>query len=221
MVRKKGVQVSPRFMFALVCLFLISNFFCLFMGVLIGKDDLRWLKSSDEEADVGGSEPVSAIDNAVSVFEESDAARPEPIAVDYLDDSFREGAAKPAGQSNRPEPATGGVARNDAGVEETEVVDDPAQTAMPTPAANAPPASADRPVAKGGYFIQVFASKKLESAEGLRDKIIAKGYRAYLSTSSAGFHQVRMGPYVTKVEATVDKRRIKQVMRLDGWISKE
>ncbi|MCL2103179.1 MAG: SPOR domain-containing protein [Syntrophorhabdaceae bacterium] len=102
----------------------------------------------------------------------------------------------------------------------------------PKPDATKPAASATKPAASKPvgatateksrrFVLQVSALRNRESAESLKNKLDAKGFRTRLSSETVGgrdLYKVRVGPYRTKEDANKAVKDIKAAFKLDPII---
>ena len=202
---EKGLFIPRRVIFILIPVSIFINIFFLLMGILIGKDDVKWQQQGLPE-EVLSADPLpetqaDALDMELSVFDrESQERRPEPIGSDYLNEE-----TPPA-----------------------KVADKPRKTETP---ARKPPPKKETPVQTGssdlapiviseGYWVQVLAIDERAKAAAFRSKVVSKGFAAVM-VAEAGFYKVRVGPFVSRQAAETEKKRLKSVFKVDGWILKK
>jgi cell division septation protein DedD len=85
----------------------------------------------------------------------------------------------------------------------------------------APPASA--PAAAGDYIVQVTALKKRDEAQAVADRLVRRGYKAFVLDPQAGstpLYRVRVGPFAEKAEAERIVKRLAREERFKPWISR-
>ncbi len=86
------------------------------------------------------------------------------------------------------------------------------------PAAPAPEAAAD---GRTAWVIQVASFRAPDTARGLRDRLQADGYRAYVrsaTTSGGEVSRVYIGPKVSRAEAETTKAAVDQALKVDALI---
>jgi cell division septation protein DedD len=133
--------------------------------------------------------------------------------------------AAPAPEAqDRPAPALGQRAREDAPEAELPAAE-PAAAPRPAPAAarEAParplPQQAAKPAAAGSFSIQVGAFSSEKAARELAGELGKHGYKAYLMDEGEGARwKVRVGPVRSRSEAEAVSARIKREQRLPTWI---
>ncbi|HEX9668215.1 MAG TPA: SPOR domain-containing protein [Thermoanaerobaculia bacterium] len=149
------------------------------------------------------------------------------------------GAAAPQGQTGAPQPQAPTTLRED--LEETPAEDEPGArepaeegaaegegeeepvAAPPEPRPQPPPAAAEPARAPAGTaVIQVFSSAEQSQASGVRDRLTAAGYKAYLSPVEVGgrtMYRVRIGPFTSRAKAQEVAERVRKSHRLDTWVT--
>jgi DedD protein len=106
----------------------------------------------------------------------------------------------------------------------------PAAPAEPAPARNEPPAKAITPPAppppapeksavKSAFAVQLGSFSKAGNALGLRDKLKAKGYRAFVKTSGS-VTRVYVGPQKNRAEAEKALKKLLADTKLKGIVVK-
>ncbi len=105
---------------------------------------------------------------------------------------------------------------------EAEGEEEPAAPA-PEPRPQQPPAGAEPARAPAGtVVIQVFSSAEQSQASGIRDRLTAAGYKAYLSPVDVGgrtMYRVRIGPFTSRAKAQKVAERVRKSHRLDTWVT--
>ena len=104
----------------------------------------------------------------------------------------------------------------------------PAAPAEPAPAKNKPPAKAvtapappapREPLVKSAFAVQLGSFSKASNALGLRDKLKAKGYRAFVKTSGS-VTRVYVGPQKNRTEAEKALKKLLADTKLKGIVVK-
>ena len=187
---QSGMFIPNRVIFIMVGVSVCINLFFLLMGILIGKDDLKWERTKTPEVvEVqDDATPRTQLDRELSVFE-PDTTRDQPLDVTYqgaedkpVDPIVTQPAAEPNAVAAKSDPI------------ETPVTD-----------------------TEGGFWIQVLASKDRQQAEEFRKRVRAKGY-AVVVLSEGGYFKVQVGPYPARGKAEQDKSAINQFFKVNGWI---
>lgn len=216
-----GIYLPRRMIFIMILVFVSINIFFLLMGILIGKDDIRW-REQDEQPErvevVADPVPVTNVEQELSMFDEEEGGRREPVDVDFLDDTLKadaEAAAReeePVVERERPpEPEPKRPAR----VEERRP--EPVVESKPSP----PPAEASRSgePSGSGYWIQILATKDEAKAREFRDQVSGKGFPAHLF-EDGGYHKIQVGPYQERDRADRVNADISRTFNLKGWVRK-
>ena len=211
-----GIYVSKRVVFILIFVSLFVNVFFLLMGILIGKDDLKWQQAeTSTPPEMAGpateEQPTDPIDSELSVFqEEAEDRRRDPIDPSYLE----EGGSPATGTANREPTPGSSPTPPPANPEPT----DPAPRATPRPTpTNVPPTVTPTATV---YWIQVTASRDAAGARAELRKVEAKAFRGVVIQED-GFYKVRVGPYAARPSANRDLQRLKRELGMDGWIVKK
>lgn len=101
----------------------------------------------------------------------------------------------------------------------------PPAAAAPPPAPKAPPeapAKAEakaKPAATSGYAVQLGSFSKAANARGLRDRLVAKGYTAFVR-SEGSVTRVYVGPQKSRAEADAMKKKLLEKAELKGFVVK-
>lgn len=211
-----GIYVTKRVIFILIFVSLFVNVFFLLMGILIGKDDLKWSGDPNDPARVAAGDPaieevtVDPIDSELSVFdEETESARRDPIDPSFLD----EGAASPAPRQTQTAPPAQTETRRTEPPPASPEPKPSKPAAQPTPTNVQPTAKPSASV----FWIQITASKDAAKARRELTKVQGRGYRGII-IQEGGFHKVRVGPYASRPSAVRDKQRLAADMKYDGWV---
>ena len=174
------------------------------MGILIGKDDVKWQQQTLPE-EVLSADPLpetqaDSLDMELSVFDrESQERRPEPIGSDYLKEE-----TPPAKAAEKP--------RN---------TQPPVRKPPPKKEIEKSGSGDLAPIViSEGYWVQVLAIDEQAKAAAFRSKVVKKGFAAVM-VAEAGFYKVRVGPFVSRQAAETEKKRLKSVFKVDGWILKK
>ncbi len=96
----------------------------------------------------------------------------------------------------------------------------PAVPAKPTPAEDKPPIQTVIAPAGGepsGFAVQLGSFSKAENARGLRDKLVASGYTAFVKTSGS-VTRVYVGPHASRAEAEKVLKKLLADTKLKGIV---
>ena len=197
MANDDGIFVPRRLIFIMIFASLFINIFFLLMGILIGKDDLKWEKEQQGVTAETGitTEPVreetdALLDQDLSVFEgDSEEVRQEPVSTSYLDTPEKQ-----------PAPSE-------------RVSEQP--TTKPAVKPNTAPVKS-----KGGFWVQLSATGDIGAARKFQREVAGKGYAAVIVTEGA-FHKVRVGPYTQRAAADQAKERLNKAFNLQAWVVKK
>lgn len=215
--REDGIFVPRRLVIILIIVSLCVNVFFLLMGILIGKDDIKFQNGAtptDLASQVIEEDPQPikddevSLDDELSLFEETSkpTERRDPIDTAYLEASPSIEVQKP-----EPEPIKPEVTQNE--VRRQPEVKKP----QPKPEA-APPTISTSP--KSGYYIQVLATSERVGANRFRDRLVQRGFPAVLVREGT-FYKVRVGPYQQKAKADAEKARVNKAFKVKGWVIKK
>jgi len=95
----------------------------------------------------------------------------------------------------------------------------------PTVKVEAPPIPLPKPVIQGTFVVQAASFKALSDANVLRDRLIKKGYGAYVQEANLGdkgvWQRVMVGPYAGNEAVSQVVERLKNEERLSGMIKKQ
>lgn len=95
----------------------------------------------------------------------------------------------------------------------------------PTVKAEATAAPLPKPVVQGTFVVQTASFKALSDATALRDRLIKKGYGAYVQEANLGdkgvWQRVMVGPYAGNEAVSQVVERLKNEERLSGMIKKQ
>lgn len=213
-----GIYVPRRLVFIMIFVSLCVNVFFLLMGILIGKDDLKWQARPEEDpleiAQVGEEpDPAQSLDDELSMFDGQESGeRPPPIPRDALD---RSGESRET-RTEAPRPET--VADPPPPRRDPEPEPPPRETSRPAPqpARPAPTTTGSREA----FWIQVMAISDKAKAADYLDKVKAKGFNGTLVAEGA-YYKVRVGPYGERGEADRAKDKVNAVMGVKGWVVKK
>lgn len=99
------------------------------------------------------------------------------------------------------------------------------EASAPTVRVEAAPAPLPKPVVQGTFVVQAASFKTLSDATALRDRLIKKGYGAYVQEVSLGdkgvWQRVMVGPYAGSEAVSQVVERLKNEERLSGMIKKQ
>ena len=189
-----GVFVPRRVIFTMIFVSICINIFFLLLGILIGKDDLKWLKQGETPAELNETTAMEAapendLGMELSVFEgETEKDRPDPVDVSYLDER-----QEPAPPEEKP-------------------------VATPTERPKDPPlTSSPKAVESGGYWVQILAVKDRSKARRRAQEAERKGY-GHSIVEENGYFKVRLGPFPDRETALRKKAEIDKELKVDGWV---
>jgi len=199
MAEDEGIFVPRRLIFIMIFASLFINVFFLLMGILIGKDDLKWQKEKtlvpatvDQVTAPAGQETATTdqLDQDLSVFEgETEEVRQDPVGASYLDS---------------PEASTAPVQ----------------QEAEPPPVTSKPEPRSEPPQPRGDFWVQLSATADIQAARKFQKEVAGKGYAAIIVTEGA-FHKVRVGPYTQREAADKAKDRVSREFNIKAWVVKK
>lgn len=99
-----------------------------------------------------------------------------------------------------------------------------AEASAPAVKVEATSAPLPKPVVQGTFVVQVASFKALSDATALRDRLIKKGYGAYVQEANLGekgvWQRVMVGPYAGNEAVSQVVERLKNEERLSGMIKK-
>jgi len=95
--------------------------------------------------------------------------------------------------------------------------DEPPAKAVTAPAP--PPSAPKKPAVKSAFAVQLGSFSKTSNALGLRDKLKAKGYRAFVKTSGS-VTRVYVGPQKNRAEADKALKKLLADTKLKGIVVK-
>lgn len=202
----------------MVSMLLVVGLVCFFLGVMVGKSGEQ---SQIAEERLPVTEPVVAAQDEAAEPETAETpAEPAP-AEEAPDPQLTFYDTLPEGQQNAlgsginlpPEPKTAEPAAQASSMPAPVKSAAPAKTVAtkkPTPppvlpAAPQPQVSKPAAVAGGSYLVQVAAVKQRQGAEGLRDRMLKKGYPAFVEAADLGakgvWYRVYAGPFGSRGDA--------------------
>lgn len=215
---RDGIFLPRRMVFLLIAGFVCINVFFLLMGILIGKDDLKWNEKLENPA-LASNQPLidgnlnrSPIEEELSVFDDEPGLDPgdytnqEPdVLNDKNMDLLTETVETPppvktaAAEQKKPEPAQ--------------------PIARPKPK----PKNQSNAVAKqsndlaGGFWIQILAGSEKGKVEEFRQKVSGRGYGTAL-IAEGGMFKVQVGPYRNRGDADQAAAKLKRVFGVSTWV---
>lgn len=201
------------FLFMAVTVVLVVTFLC---GVLVGRD-LQVNRERPADADVlaGAADPDAAPPLAVSSDLPGTASGPVTDGEDISYAERLKNGPPPAEKlrsANEPEPPP-----VKAEAMEAEPAAPPSIAAPPTAAVPTAPAEPR----EAGFAIQVAAVKDRADADGIANRLIGKGYKAYVVSPAAGtptLYRVRVGKFKDQREADSVAARLKKEEQFSPWI---
>ncbi|CAM2008272.1 SPOR domain-containing protein [Acanthopleuribacter pedis] len=214
---RDGIFLPRRMVFLLIAGFVCINVFFLLMGILIGKDDLKWNEKL-ENPDLASNQPLidpnlnrSPLEEELSVFEDEVASDPDDYVnqePDYLNDTNMDRLTE---RVETPPPVTTAAAERSE-PEPTRPVVKP----RPKPPANKVVAKQAAEL-RGGFWIQILAGSEKNKVEDFRKKVSARGYGTAL-ISESGMYKIQVGPYRNRPEADQAAAKLKRVFGVSTWI---
>jgi len=203
------------FLFMAVTVVLVVTFLC---GVLVGRDlQLNREGASAVDTLTGTADPDVAPPPPVS--SDLPGTRSQPIAdkeaLTY--DTLLEDGAAPQEKlrsANAPEPPPAKAERVEPAPPTSSPSVAPPAAAPAVPAAPAEPGGA-------GLAIQVAAVREKTDADRIANRLIGKGYKAYVVTPAAGapaVFRVRVGKFKEQREADSVAARLKKEEQFSPWI---
>ncbi|CAM2066513.1 SPOR domain-containing protein [Sulfidibacter corallicola] len=221
-----GVYVPRRLVFILIGVFVLINIFFLLMGILIGKDDLKWNERANPDeyaAALVREQPGNeAVEKELAVFDDEPSLLMEEenrdLEPDYLDDQAVE-ELREARLAEPPKPVTDPV-RPPVRVAEREEPRSEQSRAAP-PKATAPrrsEAPAPSPESlSSGFWVQVLAGSERDKVESFRQKVSGRGYSASM-VSEGGMFKVQVGPYRSREAAVSASEKLTRIFGVSTWI---
>jgi DedD protein len=216
------IQLSGKqlvFLFMATTVVSVVIFLC---GVLVGRG------ARAEASDGTRAAPVADVSSLGDATAGVPAAEAEPTAAPEL--AVPEGSPEVAAAAEAaPGPVAGGyydqLMRDQPAVDSVKPVEEVAEPASPPPAA--PPAPEPAPVAspagQGNFVVQVAALRQRKEAEAVADRLVNRGYQAFVAEPQPGatpFYRVRVGPFVHRAEAEQIVKRLTQEEQFKPWITR-
>ena len=194
--KQDGIHVPYRVIFITVIVSICINLFFLLMGILIGKDDLKWDKAAQDEiaseAASDAAPPITHVEQELAVFGED--SRDEPVDVSY----------KAPVETRTPDPTPVRL--------EPKPIPDVKPREVTIPTRKAGTASSQK-----GFWIQVVALKERGKAVAYMNRLKSAGHQAVV-VDEGGFHKVQVGPYGDRGGADKDKARINAKFGVKAWV---
>ncbi|MEZ4484903.1 MAG: SPOR domain-containing protein [Syntrophotaleaceae bacterium] len=202
----------------LVSMLLVVGLVCFFLGVMVGKSGEQ---SQVAEERMPVQEPLVAAQDAEVTPEPEEMPAPPTPAAEATDPPLSFYETLPEGQQNAlgsginlaPEsvkPAPAEVSDPVKTVSSQKPSAAPVLPVAPKPVATQPVAatpavSKPTAVASGSYLVQVASVKERQGANGLRDRMLKKGYAAFVEVADLGakgiWYRVYAGPYGSQADA--------------------
>ncbi len=224
-------QVVTAFVILLACL--LAAFLS---GVWVGRGGMGPAEEEAQAAAPAGPREAAALEEfeffseddeaGAPAAEEGSAARvetppaaPPPAAPPRTLREELEAVAPPGDESAALEPEEGAAA--DAG-EEVASAEPERPPAAPREESAAPAAPDTARTPPGTVVIQVFSSAEQDQATRVRDRLVASGYKAFLSpvdVSGRTMYRVRIGPFTSRDKAQEVAERVRRTHRLDTWVT--
>lgn len=216
--RDEGLFIPRRLVFIMIIVSLCVNVFFLLMGILIGKDDIKWNRADPTQPPVEVVEedpaPRPSLEEELAVFEdEAPVTRRPPIDQAMLEPDT---VTKPAVTQNQA-PLQQSPPPHRTQAETTQA---PSKPPAKKPTAKKPepkPKQQERPKATSGFWIQVAASSSAGKAAELANKAKSLGYGATV-VRQGNLHKVRVGPYRTRADANTYLKAVNRKLKLQGWV---
>jgi DedD protein len=226
------IQLSGKqlvFLFMATTVVSIVIFLC---GVLVGRGVQTARGTVAEAAGLETSAP-SAVEDDTAVAPTSD--KPTPVTgLSYPanltgetppDATVEPGAADDVGQVTSQEARAAAEPPSPPAAAPKET---PAPAPKESPAAKEPPApaapsNAPAPAEDGGFTVQVTALKNRPEADGIAQRLQARGYKAYVVAPAAGgqvIYKVRVGMNMQRQEADKVMRRLQNEEKFKPWITR-
>jgi cell division protein FtsN len=191
------------------------------LGVGVGLLEPRYDRAADRAGATWQPAPYEAMpaDRAVPVPQSTPVATPEAAAIRAGD-----GVLPPALPSDiaatTPAVISPGPPPSAPSPQITPTRHPPRPTATPRPK----PAATSRPTAVPQFWIQVGAVSRPDQAEGLRQRVVAQGYRpdqVLVLAGTGGKYRVRLGPFPDQESADRVEARLKAQGFPDAYRLKE
>lgn len=146
----------------------------------------------------------------VPMFLDQGAGSPEPAPRIVPSEQLEDAGARVVPLGRTP------IAAAPAAAEPADRVEpEPAEEKLPAKTLN-PPAPAE-PAVESGFAVQLGSFAKADNAERLRDKLIGKGYKAFVKSSGA-VTRVYVGPQSTRPEADNVLKKLLADIKLKGIV---
>ncbi len=71
------------------------------------------------------------------------------------------------------------------------------------------------------WAVQVASIKGKAAADAMAARLVAKGYRAYVSQAAPGMFRVRVGPFADRREAESTSSKLEKAEQFKPWVAKE
>ena len=171
-------------------------------GRALARQETAWQAMPVETMPADRESPASVPTAAPAPPDPAAVLTAEPLAPPLLPADILV-ATPPAVAVPSPEPGTPGS--------DTQATPPP-RPPRPTPTAKPKPAATPQPTAPPQYWIQVGAVSRPEQAEGLRQRVVAQGYRpeqVLALAGTGGKYRVRLGPFPDQESADRVEARLK------------
>ena len=192
-------------------------------GVMVGRGVPAARQATAEPIEADALTPASDSDapaTTAEALEPNGAATPPLEYPDLVNDQA------PADKPLKPSPAARPFAETAVAGPDTSRRATPAtaqaKTAATKPSATAAAAPAGA-AASGGFQVQVAAYQRQGDATAVRDRLVNKGYPAFVtsaSTAAGTWFRVRVGGYETRNEAQGVAARLKREEQLEPWVTR-
>jgi DedD protein len=204
-------------------------------GVMVGRGvpTARQAATEPIEADAPAPDETQAPAAESISSEATEGTAAAPTTLEYAEIVSEQPPAerplKPSAPARQPFAADTAVARVETPAKAAPAVaasrpaEKPAAKPAPKPAAAVAPASASASTSPGGFQVQVAAYQREGDASTVRDRLVRKGYPAFLTTATtpAGtWFRVRVGGYQSRDEAQAVATRLKREEQLEPWVTR-
>jgi cell division septation protein DedD len=191
------------FVIAVLC---ISSFM---LGRWVERQAARATPESLSRSDPAGPLKAEEVDKELTYFRTLDGDTPSPSVAPPPP----EPKAAPPVRVESPSAATAAESAPDSPISPA-----PASKAAAAPA----PPTSSQAAPKGGFLIQVLATKDRAAAAALHDRLASRGYPVSIAEGSAaggeGMRKVRVGPFSSRAEAERVAKKLESQERVRTWI---
>lgn len=234
--KDEGVFVPRRIIIIVILVSLCVNVFFLMMGILIGKDDVKWQADQKEQPQEQASQVAQSntaqesLDKDLMLFDgdpvDEDTRRP-PIPEEAVK---HDGTAPPITSSSpeteplttaEPEPETKPETKPEPKRAEPAKQEPPKVEPKPEPVktetAKVEPPKTESSKSSSGYWIQMMAIADQAKAKEFLQRAKNKGYNGTI-ISEKGLWKVRIGPYSERAAADKARDQANAALGVGGWV---